>query len=414
MRLISKIFVSGILLSVATTFVSCSSYDDTAIKDQIQDLDKRLSKVEKQIEQINDDIGSYLATVNALKNNDWIESVSQLEDGSGYKIVFSKHGEITIVNGANGKTGDNGHSPSIGVKEDSDGKYYWTVDGEFLLDESGNKISATAMVETPAVRLSTDGKHYEISFDGGASWKVVGDVVSEESVNTIFSNVSDDGDIVTFFLTEGGTIRIPKAQQFALNIDNTQIGIKAGQTLEIGYTITAGDEGTIVDGIAENGYSVSVSGNVYAGTISVTAPDPLVNGKAIIIAVNSKGVTSARILNFEEGQLMLIADGTSVDSNENTITIMVMTNLSYRVNIPSEATSWISLIETKALQSNLLTFKIEKNNGAARKAKVSLVDNIGTELQSFEVKQAAGESSSDEPGYYNSIRDWEKDDTIKF
>ena len=32
--------------------------------------------------------------------------------------------------------------PVIGVRKDTDGCYYWTLDGEWLTDEKGNKVKA--------------------------------------------------------------------------------------------------------------------------------------------------------------------------------------------------------------------------------------------------------------------------------
>ena len=45
------------------------------------------------------------------------------------------------------KDGEAGAAPAIGVKLDSDGKYYWTLDGEFITDDrydSGRQIFAAA------------------------------------------------------------------------------------------------------------------------------------------------------------------------------------------------------------------------------------------------------------------------------
>lgn len=62
----------------------------------------------------------------------------------GYTITFSKSNPITIYHGKDGQNGTdgedgkpgvdgedgkNGHTPVIGVKQDTDGSYYWTLDG---------------------------------------------------------------------------------------------------------------------------------------------------------------------------------------------------------------------------------------------------------------------------------------------
>jgi hypothetical protein len=82
--------------------------------------------------------------VEALQDNLSISKVEQISDG--YIIHFSDGSTATIKNGKNSED-----APIIGVKKDTDGIYYWTLDGEWLTDEKGNKVKAQG----------TDGK------DGG-------------------------------------------------------------------------------------------------------------------------------------------------------------------------------------------------------------------------------------------------------
>ena len=109
---------------------------------------------------------------------------------------------------------------------------------------------------------------------------------------------------------------------------------------------------------------------------------------------------------------MLIAEGTSVGADESTVMVMVMTNLNYSVNIPNTAKSWISLIETKSMRNELLTFKIEKNTGTARSATIKLEDSGKNVLQSFTIEQAAGEGSSETEDSGLIIDDWEYETPI--
>ena len=77
------------------------------------------------------------ADIRPLKTRDYVTGVTSLEDGTGYVISFLKSGNMTIKHGEKGETGV---SPVISVKQDdNDGKYYWTVNGQWLLD-GDNKI----------------------------------------------------------------------------------------------------------------------------------------------------------------------------------------------------------------------------------------------------------------------------------
>lgn len=68
--------------------------------------------------------------VAALEDKDYVTAVTPLEDGTGYVISFLKSGNVTIKHGEQGEKGEDGTTPVISVKQDSDGKHYWTVNGE--------------------------------------------------------------------------------------------------------------------------------------------------------------------------------------------------------------------------------------------------------------------------------------------
>ena len=147
------LFLTTILF--AAFFVSCSEeYDDSALTNRVDNLESRVERLEELCAQMNTNISSLQTIVNALQQKDFITTVAPInKDGKevGYTITFSSGKSITIYHGENGKNGSDGsdgkdgtdgHTPIIGVKQASDGVYYWTVDGEWLLDADGNKIKA--------------------------------------------------------------------------------------------------------------------------------------------------------------------------------------------------------------------------------------------------------------------------------
>ena len=104
---------------------------------------------------MNTNISSLQVIVDVLQNNEYITDVMPVERGGeiiGYTISFSKSQSITIYHGEegeDGKDGDDGQdgsdgsTPVIGVKMGSDGRYYWTLNGEWMYDDDGNMIPAT-------------------------------------------------------------------------------------------------------------------------------------------------------------------------------------------------------------------------------------------------------------------------------
>ncbi|MBR4149709.1 MAG: hypothetical protein IKT94_06200, partial [Rikenellaceae bacterium] len=144
----------------AALFTSCEGYDDSELVNRVNNIENRLKQLEETCKQLNTNISSLQTIVTAIQKNDQISSMAPIsKDGKelGYVITFTSGKTITIYHGADGENGQDGqngadgHTPVIGVKQDTDGNYYWTIDGEWLTDADGNKIRANA----------TDGKDGE-------------------------------------------------------------------------------------------------------------------------------------------------------------------------------------------------------------------------------------------------------------
>lgn len=173
------------LLSAGMVFGmgSCMKEDLDDIRQELQEHDDRLASLEEWQESVNTDISSLQSLVEALENNDYVTGVTPLADGSGYEITFSKSGKIIVKHGEKGDTGDTGATPAISVKQDTDGTYYWTVNGEWLLDgdrkipvtgPKGEDGDAGASAIAPQVRINAGTNEWEISTDGGATWTSTG------------------------------------------------------------------------------------------------------------------------------------------------------------------------------------------------------------------------------------------------
>ncbi len=185
---VSALFASALML------VSCGSYDDTELKNKVNELENRVAKLESAV---NANTQSILALVEASKNNDAVTGFSELNDKSGYIITFASGKSITLYHGKNGST------PAIGVKADSDGIYYWTVDGEWLLS-GGKKVKAEGKdAVTPKFKIEND--NWFISQDGGKTWTNLGKAKEKD----IFKSVSLDGGFVNVVLADGTAFKIP-------------------------------------------------------------------------------------------------------------------------------------------------------------------------------------------------------------
>ena len=168
-----------------SAMVGCS-YDDTALWREMEQVKDRVSSLEEAVIKTNEDIVALQTIVDALQKNLYVVSVTPTAEG--YTILFSDSTSVTISNGKDGANGTN--APIISVREDEDGNYYWTIDGEWLLvdaerirangvdGENGANGSKGEDAIAPQVRINETTKEWEISTDGGITWLSTG-VVAE-------------------------------------------------------------------------------------------------------------------------------------------------------------------------------------------------------------------------------------------
>jgi hypothetical protein len=362
------------LFAAIAFFAACEKYDDSALVARMDKAEADIKELQTLVSQLNSTLTGLATTVDALKAQDRIVSVTELADKSGWVVEFSQTGKITIyngkngidgkdgkdgTNGTNGTNGQDGKTPTIGVKLDADGNYYWTVNGEYLLDENSNKIAATAHVATPQLRINNG--NFEISYNGGATWVIIGEAGNTGAV--VFSKVEDGVDAVTFTLGDGTTIVIPKAGAFAIKMD-TDVIISAGETVNVSYTISSADDATVVDAFGTKGFEAEVTiTSTSAGKVKITAPNPLTNGKVYVIAVKGDGTTAARILSCEEGVFNLdeTAFAVKVPAAGGAFEVPFQTNLDNPMVMVSPGYSWITYVETKAVRNGKIVFSIEEN-----------------------------------------------------
>ena len=374
-------------------FTGCQEYDDTEIKGRVDDLESQVTELRLLVEKINSNLTSLVTAVDALNNQDQIVSVEKLPAGNGYTITFKKSGTITIYNGEKGLDGKNGtdgldgkdgKSPVISISQDSDGKYYWTLDGEWLL-VNGQKVPATAEVTVPKIKVE-DGKF--LFSTNGTDWVVIGDAGT--SGIGLIKNVREDveNNSVIIELSDREIV-IPKGQNFALVIKADEIGIKAGETVNVEYSLISADN-AIVRALPENGYTVKVNPiSATKGQLSITAPSPVMDASILIVAVNGNGVMSGKILSIAEGKLDVKADATPVPAEGGSVTVEITTNLDYEIVIPEAAKTWITLVETKALRTDNVTFSVAQNTEATQRTAEVEVRVDGAKVQSFNIVQQA-------------------------
>ena len=268
--------LSLLLLTLTLCFFSACHKDIWA---ELENLDQRVTKLEELCKEMNTNITSLQTIVDVLQSNDYITGIVEVKKNGeviGYTITFGKHDPITIYHGQDGKDGQNGadgkdgqdgssSTPVIGVAQDTDGVYYWTLNGEWLLDDNGNKLPVSGTNGKDGQNGSngqdgtdgkdgqdgTDGKdgqdgadgkdgvtpqlkiedgYWYISYDNGATWTQLGKATGEDGKDgqngsngtngkdgkdgqdgdSMFQSVTQDDNYVYFTLADGTVIKIAK------------------------------------------------------------------------------------------------------------------------------------------------------------------------------------------------------------
>ena len=230
------------------------------------------------VDQLNTEITTLRQLITALQNRDYITNVIAVYENNqeiGYKITFASGTDITIRHGEKGEQGaqgeqgiqgpqgeqgqpgQNGSTPIIGVKQDTDNIYYWTLNGEWLVDSNGQKVRAQGLdgqngtdgqPGTPGSdgqngrdgvtpQLKIDNGYWSVSTDNGQSWTQLGKATGENGQDgqdgadgeSLFSDITVTEDYVTLTLSGNGeTIVLPTKHAFEqlqqqVNILNTNI-----------------------------------------------------------------------------------------------------------------------------------------------------------------------------------------------
>lgn len=184
----------------AAAIASCVRFDNSEIKSELSDIRDRLTALE---EKAGGDVSGLWEIVNALSNSVTINSVSETDDG--WVLRFSDGRVATL-----GKAGAAG-TPALGAKQDTDGVYYWTLDGQWLLGEDGKKLPVTGSDGAPGVapQLKIDEGLWYLSTDGGNTWTMLGKATGEDG-DAFFKEVTWDDESVYVTMADGSSFELPR------------------------------------------------------------------------------------------------------------------------------------------------------------------------------------------------------------
>lgn len=220
------------------------SYDDSLLTERVDNLENRMAALERVCQTVNENIEGLQTVIDIVESNAYITGITPIEgerrgERIGYTLTFSSGESIHIYDGTDG---EDGHTPIIGVEKDTDDILYWTLDGEWLLND-GKKVAATVVGEqgekgasgqngiTPKLKIEINADkgnipYWYVSYDNGENWTELYRATGNDGNNgkdgedgtdgdTLFKNIklAEDGNSIILTLNDAShtTYTIPVA-----------------------------------------------------------------------------------------------------------------------------------------------------------------------------------------------------------
>ncbi len=330
-----KLFYAALSACLLAGAVGCSDdYDDSALWDKMNGIDGDIQNIKTDLEALKakvQGLNDTYAALTAMLNGGIItaaESVTDKATGrTGYKFTVTTKTEgggtsstdYFIWNGTDGKDGEtgaagaDGTTPQLAVaKDEATGRYYWTLDGEALTDDQGNKIWATGENGadgedgtpgtpgtngkdgvTPQLKIEAKSADdptmvWKVSYDKGKTWSELGVFSGDVSASNISVSVADG--VVTIKQDGQADIQFPIVE--ANNIEITFAGVdaagkhmKPGEVFEAAYTIKGATENAVVKAELLNGIGFSIENVPAEKKIKIAAEEGVSASDVVLVHV---------------------------------------------------------------------------------------------------------------------------------
>lgn len=330
-----KVFI----LTVFTALLAVSCQQDVMdITGRLDDLENRVAKLEQLCAEMNTNLSAMQSIVTAMQTGDYITSVSPITEGGktiGYTITFAKVDPITIyhgqdgadgqdgkdgADGQDGKDGGDGHTPVMGVKQDTDGIWYWTIDGEWLLDSNNQKVKAVGVdgkdgEDGVTPQLKIEEGYWYVSTDNGQSWiqhvKATGENGKDGTDGTngtdgkdgdsMFQSVTVTDTDVIFVTADGQSFVVSRTATLDISFD-TDSPVMMGffATRDIHYTITAASDDVTIDALSSADIKVKVvPTDAKTGVLQVKTGETIDEYSKVVVLVSCGTQTITRTLRIQ-------------------------------------------------------------------------------------------------------------------
>ena len=265
------------LVVLALLAVGCAmEYDDTGIRDLINGLDVRISKLENDISALQSAVG----------DGKFVRKVEEYKDPetgrtTGITVTYTD-GNVVHFNIV---PTDPSEGPVFSVIRNGAGELVWAVDG-IAIKVDGEEVP---VYETPVFSIDEEGNLW---VEVAGKKTNLGPVATGGATlqDGIFTDLAVTDDAVVLTLSDGTTVNIPFAEAFKLNIETAEFEYETMDPIVIPYTVSAKTAATEVNVSGYNPKAFKVE--VDDANIVIT-PLKLTESAVLLAYADSKvGLTS--------------------------------------------------------------------------------------------------------------------------
>lgn len=246
-----KSVVAASVIAAMTLAASCS-YDDGAITERVDKVEKDLAALTERVAALEKRLGEEVEALTALINGKVVVT-SVEKEGDATKVTLSDGSSFTVYPECTVVDTDTDTNTYVSVAEE-DGVLYFAVyeKGEFKewLTINGEKVPVydgnndddvcdnPYQPEAPvAPQFKVEGDSIMVSIDGGVTWVESGLSAAAAGAQIFTGVVVNDNNTVTFTLADGSTFDVVIAELIEFNSTRAQAYVKAGETKEISFTV---------------------------------------------------------------------------------------------------------------------------------------------------------------------------------
>ena len=413
-----KRYITAGIIAAALMASGCGKL----VRDELITMQNEIDILYTQVEQMNKSLVTLKQIVGEMADKGYIVDVKEYQDEEhgGYTLAFrtvklAEDGSIVsedtysidLLSGVDGVDGKDAEPFVVGVKKDSDDRWYWydTKSGDWLYSDSGEKFLVDGKDGlTPELRI--DNGYWSISWDGGKEWKATEWKAKGEDAKEIFSKAEVFDDRVELTLASDSTVLtllryLPV--EVKLTVGEAELAdslmIAPGETIQISYAIsgTGADQALLVAGTDGRLKTAIRKDSDTTGTVDVTCPAEFPEGGYIYITVNDgNGRSTVTVVNFVQRSAKIVYGETSHSAGadaENGIKVTFETNSELEATcvFPEGVEPWITAGIESVDNVASLTYDIKANaSGDARTGVIVITpkDNPKFEVARITVTQA--------------------------